>query len=389
MINRMFVVCVLGLSILLGLVISIGSHGGDYTGFLIAGQRFIDGSFLYQGSSVGQYVTWPPFFALFISPFSVLSSISPLSAQVTWYLLNAFCVLLSVRIWSKIVHGIPLFMDSPEVLVPMICIFLPFLDAAKYLQVTPVILLLISLSILSLQDKRPIFSGVCMGCAVALKAYPFLFIFYLLFRKHYKSSIAMVITAFLLTLLPIFRYGLHPYIENIQAWINISFLGGYPVGFFNQSIYAMVCRDLHFIVPVATRTMIASWIYRALFVGTVLAFFYKIRKREPDEAMEGAFFLTLVMVFSPIAWHHYWILTLGAFFVLQSMWDRWPKVIMGIVVGLMGVPALLDWTAGYTAVPVIQAWALRSLSTHTIGAAVLLIALMFCIGKKQYYGWNH
>src|SRR5664279_1483117 len=64
------------------------SRGGDFRGFLIAGERFMNGAFLYEGSSVGTNVTWPPFFAMFIVPFTELAKVNLPMAQVVWYLLN-------------------------------------------------------------------------------------------------------------------------------------------------------------------------------------------------------------------------------------------------------------------------------------------------------------
>lgn len=46
------------------------SRGGDFRGFLIAGDRLLHGRFLYEDSRVGTNVTWPPFFAVFIIPLS-------------------------------------------------------------------------------------------------------------------------------------------------------------------------------------------------------------------------------------------------------------------------------------------------------------------------------
>ena len=376
------------------------SKGSDFRGFLIAGERFIHGEFLYEGSGVATNVTWPPFFAIFILPFTLLARLNPRMAQVIWYLLNTFLFFLSIDIWVRLFdkQSFGWFDDRKKYSFFAMGVFLPIVFVSQliyrvhlYLQINILIMFLMSLSFYYHDKGKEFSSGFWLGMVTAIKVFPVLVLPYFLFRRKWKTVIAFGFTLLILTLLPVFRYGWQPFQENLLAWFKIALIGRYPIGGLNQSVVAMLTRwvasDPFLLMrtrlpapdPSLTSVIVSTWLYRGLYVMIMGLFFYLLFKKQyRNTAVEGAFLITLAMVFSPIAWRNYFIITFPAYFVLYNLYLRYrDKIYLYCVLLACFLISFLQ-IVGETG-PHVRGFFNCVTSSLTIGALVLLFGCLAVI----------
>jgi hypothetical protein len=358
------------------------SRGGDFRIFLVAGERLLQGTPLYEGSAVATNVTWPPFFAVFIVPFALSARVNLPLTQVLWYILNITLFFISIGIWCRILYARPcgwlnekkeLSLYALAVILPLVFVSGPLLDNFTQLQTGPLLLFFLSLGVYALVIKRAVQAGVWFGLA---------------------ATVAFLLTGALLTAVPIFRYGLDGFIHQLQAWISISLSGGYPLGGLNQSVYAMIARyvtvnpfELMFRrlpapAPDSPEALVATWIFRSLFAVCIAALWWlAFRKRFRNAGLESAYFITLMTVFSPISWRHYYVLMLPAWMVLTQWWlARRDTVLKWVVMG-SGILISGMFLVGQTGKPV-RGFLLCVLSNFTLGAFVILGGLLYCITRN-------
>lgn len=381
------------------------SRGSDFRGFLTAGDRFIEGRFLYEDSRVATNVTWPPFFAAFIAPFSLLAHLNLPLTQVLWYLINALLFLLTIDIWCQLFYekhldwfkeNKPHSFYSLSIFIPMVLIAQSIFKVFVPLQMNILVLFLMSLSFLHLKEEKYLLSGFWLGLVSAIKVFPVLVLPYFIYRKKFKAFFACIVTGLVLTLVPVFRYGLEDYIHNLQAWIQISLLGGYPLGGLNQSIYAMLGRwiasDPFALISQKLPTpaigsegsLIALWLYRGLYITTLIGFFYLLHKRKYKFlAVEAAFIIIVAMLFSPIAWRNYWVIIFPGYFVLYNLYLKEKikgKVLFYSIWSSFFLVTVLQ-VVGQTG-KVLRGFFMTVLSNQTLGALILLFALFYSVFKN-------
>ena len=382
------------------------SRGSDFRGFLNAGNRFIEGKFLYEDSRVATNVTWPPFFAIFIAPFSLLARLSLPLSQVIWYLINAFLFILTIDIWCQLFYdqrlgwfneGHAHSFYSLSIFIPLVLIAQSVFKVFVPLQINILVLFLMSLSFLHLREEKNYLSGFWLGLISAIKVFPVLVLPYFIYRKKFKALFICIVTGLVLTVVPVLRYGWGNYLHNLQVWIQISLLGGYPLGGLNQSMYAMIGRWVAsdpFIImseripapPVDSAGSIAAiWLYRGFYLMLLGAFFYWLHKRNYKSlAVEAAFMIVLAMLFSPIAWRNYWIITFPGYFVLYNLYlkdDAKDKVLfysIWISFFLVTVLQVVGQSNG-----ALRGFFMSVISNQTLGALLLLFGLLYSIYEKK------
>ncbi|MBN1130780.1 MAG: DUF2029 domain-containing protein [Chitinispirillaceae bacterium] len=380
------------------------SRGGDYRGFLIAGERFLQGTFLYEGSTVATNVTWPPFFAAFIAPFTLIARISVSFSQVLWYVLNITLFFFSVGIWCRIIYAMPcgwlnekkeLSLYAPALIIPLVCVSGPLLDNFTQLQSSPLLLFLLTMGIDRLMKKRPWQAGFWFGSAVAIKAFPALMVIYLLCRKEGRAALSTMASGAVLTFVPVLRYGIHDYVATLKAWLGLSLSGGYPLSGLSQSVYAMIGRYVasnpfermvrRFPSPPADDPGIiaTTLLYRGLLVLCIAVVCWLLyRRKYRNIGVETSFFIVLMTVFSPISWRHYYVLMLPAWMVLTGWWFKERDRILKWTV--LGSGFLISglYLVGQIGKPV-RGFLLCVVSNFTLGAFVILGGLLYCIVRRH------
>jgi len=119
--------------------------GGDFTVSLTAGQRFLDGSPLYEGSSPGAGVTGPPFQSVWFAPFAAIAAVHVGLSRILWYIANVAFLLAGVWCWTKAIlpnrfSSARQLWSSSEVLLPFFAIALPAQTNFEHQNMNPLLL---------------------------------------------------------------------------------------------------------------------------------------------------------------------------------------------------------------------------------------------------------
>jgi len=239
----------------------------------------------------------------------------------------AACVLLSVYLATgKALRQRPLLY-----LVPSIGVGAFIHDT--YLLGQPVLVLLACMlgAFACLRWRLPGLAGGLVAVAAAIKAYPFLGIGYLIYRRAWKATAAMVVTLTLaLIVLPMPFRGIAGAYEDLGTWTqgmllkydsgSIAQRPERGFGHKNQSLMAVANRLLRDIpadaeakdgwkvnlasltFPAVNRIILAS---AALLGGLYVALRpWKRPGAGPASAIEGALLLLLILMFSPLSFNY-------------------------------------------------------------------------------------
>jgi hypothetical protein len=378
------------------------SRGDDFRGFLIAGDRFLKGTFLYEDSRVATNVTWPPFFAVHIVPIVWIARLSVPAAQIVWYLLSTVLFGLTVAMWCRIALDQPfgwfsgnrgLKLSDPQIYWPILFSGEFLLMHAVPLQFNLVILFWVTAGFWLLYRENDLAAGAAFGLAAALKALPVIILPYLVLKRRWRAAASMVLAGTALTALPaILRYGFPTFIQLMRSWIGLSLTGGYPVGSLNQSVYAMIARwlasDPFMLIrmrlpapPADAPGAIASfWAVRILLGGCFGLLGWYVIRRKTRFALDGALLLAMMMVFSPFAWWHYWVLLFPAFFILTQSSEPFARrgvwIAFFLMTGLNVFGQIVHPVGGFVHCV---------LSNMTLGALFLIILLFRLMQKEPAY----
>jgi hypothetical protein len=303
-----------------------------------------------------------------------------------------------VHIWCRLFYdkpptwfkqNEPLSLYDNRILVPLVLVTGPLLSNFVELQVNVLMLFFVSMGLLAIRNEREWKAGFWLGLTTAVKAYPAVFAVWLVFRKRWTALAGMVAWAVALTFLPFFRFGLDGPWVTFKRWLDISAGGAYPLTCGNQSVYAALARWILF----DWQTMIhvklvspssgywgcrlASALFALLFVLCLSVFvFLAKRKRFQSDAIEGSIFCMLMVLFSPIAWKHYWTMTFPAWFCLFGVWnfvkDRLLLAVLCCAFVFVTVLPSLKF---------IRSLVGCGLSAYTIGGMLLLVGLLYIAGK--------
>ncbi len=325
-------------------------HSGtqmDYRTWFDAGQTVVRGGELYPHTQNFPFM-YPPTCALLLAApalfgkpalILILSSLNTLA----WILCIRFSSALMSEQRAQNAH-----------IVVATFIVMPFVWSSYHLGQPSLVLLALMLgAFLSLRHGRETLAGALVALAVAIKAFPLLAIFYLVYRRYWTAAISLVIAlVILLFVLPIPFRGWHQTLNDARDWqrgmlhyeqggIAQRPARGYT--WKNQSIFGLANRLLRRVsvdeepdppayanlADLDFRTVNIVIIASALLLG--FSFVAAMpRQRAPEgDAREFAALLSLILIFTPLAF--------GYLFV----WLMFPLAIL--IKRSLEVPASLIW----------------------------------------------
>jgi len=325
-------------------------HSGtqmDYRTWFDAGQTVLHGSEIYPHTENFPFM-YPPTCALLLAApafFGKPALILILSA------LNTMVWILCIRFSSTLISE-QRAQNAPIVIANFIVI--PFVWSSYHLGQPSLILLALMLgAFLSLRHGHEIIAGALVALAVAIKAFPLLAIFYLVYRRYWTAAISLVIAlVILLFLLPIPFRGWHQTLNDARDWqrgmLHYEQGGiaqrperGYT--WKNQSIFGLANRLLRRVsvdeapsppayanvADLDFRTVNILIIASALLLG--FSFVAAMPRQRPPggDAREFAALLSLILIFTP--------LTFGYLFV----WLMFPLALL--IKRSLEAPASLIW----------------------------------------------
>ena len=325
-------------------------HSGtdmDYRTWFQAGQTVLQGGELYPHTQNFPFM-YPPTCALLLAApafFGKPALILILSS------LNTLAWILCIRFSSALISEQRA--QNAHIVVATF-IVMPFVWSSYHLGQPSLVLLALMLgAFLSLRHGRETLAGAMVALAVAIKAFPLLAIFYLVYRRYWTAAISLVIAlVILLFALPIPFRGWHQTLNDARDWqrgmlhyeqggIAQRPARGYT--WKNQSIFGLANRLLRRVsvdeepdppayanlADLDFRTVNIVIIASALLLG--FSFVAAMpRQRAPEgDAREFAALLSLILIFTPLAF--------GYLFV----WLMFPLAIL--LKRSLEVPASLIW----------------------------------------------
>ena len=310
---------------------------GDFRGYLEVGELVLQHRDIYADARPG-INTWPPFFSVLCVPFALLARVSVYLARAVWLVANAAMVYAMVMMAIALVYGRRLTLAggagtislaSLAVLGPLVLTSRFFLGNFDRLQINMFILFCCLAACLWLARGRAAAGGALIGFATAVKVLPIFFLPYFLWKRWWTALGAAIATATLVSLSPILVFGPERFIAYARRWLEIA-SGSWPVRKGNQSVYALVDRlyshgaifwsAAHKRLTASDDPVVAMLVY-GLLALVVVVFVATARRASRDPAspvaiVEYAIVLTLAVLFSPLAWKHYFVFLLLAYTAL-------------------------------------------------------------------------
>jgi len=316
----------------------------DYAVWQETGQRMLHGEAIYPVKRGKFPFMYPPAAAAMLAPVSMLGQSGLVVALVcvtaaAWLASILFSVRLATGNWQR-QH--PLLYVIPSLVVSV------FVWSNFHIgQPSLVLLALLLGAFVALQTKREWLAGALVAVAAGIKAFPFVAIVYLLYRRYWIAAASLVITlAFLLILLPTPFRGFSRARADLQRWTSGMLLKydekgvaqrpGRSNSWKNQSIFGLANRMLRHVdadeqfadhkaifVNVADLSFTAVnriILGSALALGLVYVAVMPRRGRRTSEtdALEFALFILLMLMFTPLSFGYLFACLLFPFTVVVA-----------------------------------------------------------------------
>jgi hypothetical protein len=384
------------------------ARGADIFGYLAAGHDALSLNDLYANSAPGKNNTWPPFFSFFISPLAVISDIAGIPCtKIIWYFVNFTALILCMKIISILLYekNPSLFkrstfsFTSDKVFVPALLVLPALINNFFMLQINAFIMFLVFYSLLLDTKNKPVKAGLFLALAASIKAYPGLFLIYLVFRKKWKTSLYTTIFGILLTISPAVFYGIDGFIDLFRGWLSLSFSKPFIIGyttFNNHSLYAfwerLLAHQLHLTTPASP--MIKLFNLSSILIILISSFTVILRFRAPARPVlrmiEFSVISTMMILFPPIAWVHYWIIMLPAAATIYYCARMIPES-MTLPIRILSITSLLLIQIPYFFSKSIIQKFLKMHSCYTFSAllALLVLLLLFTNSKVRTFTTVH
>ena len=371
------------------------NKGGDFSVYLDAGTRFLQGRPLYEASGIAAGLVGPPFQPVLFVPFALIATFGVEIARLAWHLFNVLCLGAGLYAWHAALaptRPAESAGSASTFVWPLLAVFYPLQTNFEHQNINAVLLALAGLGALREAQGRARAAGFWLGAAAALKAFPVLLLCVLAVRRCWRTLAWATATAVGLTLLPVLRYGLDGYSELVHDWWSFSGHGQWPIRRHNQSLFAMLGRylspaDLLTWGPIpdtASSGVHLLWLVTAL--AATAAFLWLVARvtiTSPGTttvALAGG--LCLAVLLSPIAWEHYWLLLWPVFAVAYTPPAGAPSWVRAAFwVGLVLTSGIARPTVGRVGLALA-----RGLSVRTWAGVILFIASLAVLRTLQRSG---
>lgn len=247
----------------------------------------------------------------------------------------AGCVFLVARYWTpSLFHPVSL-----SLIVLALSFSEPFLFAMTLVQTHALLLFLTVGGILLAQQDRPVWAGLCVALAAAVKITPGVLLVYWIASRRWKAALSLLAWSALLSVGTRVAVGaslFHEYLANMHRVSNVllvsennqSLASWYMSRFFSSDEVFDVTA---FPLPATLRTLSML----CMLICTAFAGLLDGRPRSVADAEDasGARFcgagivLVAMTVFAPIAWTHYYlVLVIPLMMLVVSAWQaRTPR----------------------------------------------------------------
>ncbi|MGI9089121.1 MAG: glycosyltransferase family 87 protein [Chthoniobacterales bacterium] len=295
---------------------------------------------------------YPPTAALLLAPISLLGT----TGVVVFLVLgNALAWIASILLAVRLATGSWARKHLLVYLIPSLIVGVYIWSNFHIGQPSMLLLTLLLAAFLALQKKWHWLAGALVALAAAIKAFPFILIVYLLYRRYWIAAASMLLTlAFLLILLPAPFRGLSQARTDLRRWTEGMLLKyddkglaqrpGRSNSWKNQSIFGVANRLLRHVdadeqyAPHRARyanfadlefaTVNRLIVVGALLLGLIFILVMPRRagRNRATDAMEFALLILLMLVVTPLAFGYLFACLLYPFTVivyrLVRQWSR-------------------------------------------------------------------
>jgi alpha-1,2-mannosyltransferase len=304
-------------------LVAAGPEGGDLCRDIVAAHRLVSGQDPYvrmAACGVLSDLPHPPAYLLVIGPFALLPL--PWSA-VVW---NLFSLLALAGTLVLIVRELTL-RPSPlatTALLALLVIWPPLLGTLLEAQISPILLLLLTLAWRSARRGEPTWTGSALGIAGAIRLFPLVAVGYFVLRRDWRTVRAAVLSFAVASLLPLPLVGVSGYVDYAtsaapgatQVWIahehNVSLWGFVSLLFIGHR----TAPALGF-APTLVRPVTLALLAMAL---GILAWRTLARRQRTfaDDELTFLAYLPAMLLASPLTWVHYFVILLLPIVVLLA-----------------------------------------------------------------------
>lgn len=337
-------------------------RGTDFAIHVPVAQAWLRGSPLYDTPPhVGMW--WPPFAIVLVAPFAALAAVAGLAwTKAVWGSVSLVCLGWALDRLPK---------DSwRTTALAVLAVVVPLHRNFEDLNLNAFLLALWVAAARDLMQARERRAAIWIGTAAAIKVFPGVLLAYFALRRRWAALAVGLVTAGVLTVLPLLRSGVSGAEQGVVAWTaNGSAVQGALRGS-NQSLAALAVR-VHLPLP-------GLIVLDLSCIGVALV----AMQRWSDEANAGHALGILALVsvlLSPIAWVHYFLLALPAWLTAlerggTAQWARAARLVAAV--GTSGVLTIFSLTLRNI---------IFDLSLYTWGALVLLLVLAFVRPNSARY----
>ncbi|MEO7001967.1 MAG: glycosyltransferase family 87 protein [Ktedonobacterales bacterium] len=310
--------------------------GGDFCRDAVAMQRMLAGQTPYaRVTTCGILfnVPHPPAYFLLIGPFAAL----PVAwGAALWDVVGLAALALSLALVAR-----ELRLAIPPALLALLLAGLiawpPLLQTLLEAQVSPMLLLLVTLAWLWGRRGRSAWAGAALGVAAAVRLFPALAVVYFALRRDWRATLSAIAVFIGLELLATPMVG---GIGGVRAYITTEAPASSAFWItheHNVSLWGFT--HLLFIGPRAVRPLVsAPWLASPLaysMIGTLLVVLVARtwRNRQQSFAADECTFLAyipLMLLASPLTWLHYFVMLLLPLVVLLANIRRGTKMARGL-----------------------------------------------------------
>ena len=335
--------------------IPVGIHKGiDAEIHINAAQLLLERQPLYADAP-GIGVWWPPFAIAALTPFALLARWSMPFAKGLYSLCSVVCLVWAIARFGRA--------GRPYLATAIAAVAVPLQTNFDYLNLNAVLLALVAAAGFDLAARRDTRAGVWLGIAAALKAFPALLLLYAAYRRRWRAAAWGGGLALALSVCSLLPLGLTEAVTSARHWLASSAAGVWVVHPRNQSLPALLTR-----AGVPPSGVIAIDLALLILAGVAL------RRTPPDDDLVSELgIMTLLMVLlSPLAWEHYYLLALPAWVAALSrpQDQHTPGFSIGLfVIALATSGVLTVWSGSFREV-------LLDHSSYAWGALGLALVLL-------------
>jgi alpha-1,2-mannosyltransferase len=169
-----------------------------------------------------QSFTYPPFFALVMTPFAPLTM--PIR-NIVWYVVTlaaiggsfAICDFLARRLAGGEWREGELALLRGATFLFSLKFILSVLENQSY---DALVFVFVAAGIMLLLERRDLFAGISLALAAALKMTPLIFLPYLVFKRRYAGAVVMTIVFVALSLLPDLLFSPVGSFAHFRMWVD-------------------------------------------------------------------------------------------------------------------------------------------------------------------------